>query len=217
MGSDDQVVGLPTALRRAQVVETVRRRRFVSVGDLSTAFGVSEVTIRNDLDLLAKQSQLERVRGGAIHHATSSLEANYEDSQGAHAAAKQAIGIAAAALVQGGQTVLLDAGTTVSAVAAALAARPDLHDLTVFTNGLRIALELEAVIPRFTVMVTGGSLRQQQHALVNPFGTVILEQVHGHIAFLECEGIDAQAGVTHVNSPRPRSSGCCSRLHDSGS
>jgi DeoR family transcriptional regulator of aga operon len=199
MDIDGEAPGLPTALRRSQVLETVRRRRFVSVADLSLAFSVSEVTIRNDLDLLAKQGQLERVRGGAIHHATTSLEATYEEARDAHAAAKAAIGLAAAALVESGQTVLLDAGTTVSAVATSLASRADLHDVTVFTNGLQIALELEAAIPQFSIMLTGGSLRRQQHSLVNPFGTVILEQVHGHVAFLECQGIDAQAGVTHVN------------------
>jgi DeoR family transcriptional regulator of aga operon len=199
MDRDGETSGLPTAVRRSQVLETVRRRRFVSVADLSAAFGVSEVTIRNDLDLLAQQGHVERVRGGAIHHATTPLEASYEQAQVAQTAAKQAIGAAAAGLVESGQTVLLDAGTTVAAVAAAMAARSDLHDVTVFTNSLRIALELEAAIPQFTIMLTGGALRRQQHSLVNPFGTLILEQVHGHVAFLECEGVDAQAGVTHVN------------------
>jgi DeoR family transcriptional regulator of aga operon len=199
MDKDVQAPGLPTAVRRAQVLETVRRRRFVSVTDLSAAFNVSEVTIRNDLDLLAEGGQLERVHGGAIHRATASLEATYEQARDSHVQEKQSIGAAAAALVESGQTVLLDTGATVSAVATALAARSGLHDVTVFTNGLQIALELERAIPQFTVMVTGGSLRRQQHALVNPFGTTILEQIHGHIAFLECEGIDAQAGVTNVN------------------
>lgn len=190
---------VPTSMRRAQVAETVRRRRFVSVAELSATFGVSEVTIRNDLDLLARNGQLERVRGGAVHRATAGLEATYEEARETRASQKEAIATAAAAVVQSGQTILLDSGSTAGAVASALASRSDLHDVTVFTNGLRVALELEGAIPQFTVILTGGCLRRQQHSLVNPLGTVILEQVHGHVAFLDCDGIDAQAGVTHVH------------------
>ena len=63
----------------------------------------------------------------------------------------------------------------------------------------RVALALESAIPRLTVMLTGGTLRRLQHSLVNPFATTILDQVHGHIAMLECDGVDVSAGVTHIN------------------
>lgn len=191
--------GLPTAARRAQVLETVRRQQFASVADLSAAFGVSEVTIRNDLDTLAEGGRIRRVRGGAVHRTTSSLEASYEQAQDTRVAEKQSIARVASALVESGQTVILDAGTTVAAAARALAERKDLHDVTVFTNGLRVALELEPAIPQLNVLLTGGTLRRLQHSLVNPFGTTILDQVHGHIAILECDGVDPAAGITHVN------------------
>ena len=190
---------LPTAVRRARVLETVRRQRFASVSDLSATFGVSEVTIRNDLDTLAEDGQLLRVRGGALHSATGGTEAPFELAQDSHADEKAAIAAATAAFVESGQTVLLDVGTTVAAVARAIAARSDLRDVTVFTNGLRVALELEPAIPRVTVLLTGGTLRPLQHSLVNPFGTAILEQVHGHIAILGCHGIEPEAGVTGSN------------------
>ena len=194
-----ETMGLPTGARREQVLETVRRQQFASVADLSAAFGVSEVTIRNDLDTLAEDGRLRRVRGGAVHRATSSLEAPYEQAQDTHVAEKLTIGRLASALVESGQTVLFDAGTTAAATARSLAARTDLHDVTVFTNGIRVALELEPAIPLLNVLLTGGTLRRLQHSLVNPFGTTILEQVHGHVAFLECDGVDPAAGVTHVN------------------
>ena len=85
------------------------------------------------------------------------------------------------------------------AVARALAARGDLHDVQVFTNGLRVALELEAAIPRISVIVTGGTLRPTQHSLVNPLGTAILDQIHAHLAFVGCDGIEAEAGVTNTS------------------
>lgn len=191
--------GLSTAARRARILEAVKSSLFVSVADLSSHFGVSEVTIRSDLDALAEEGQIQRVRGGAVHRATATLEVPFEQDQDTSPDEKRAIATAAVELVESGQTVLLDASSTVATMARALAARSDLHDVTVFTNGLRVALELEAAIPRFTVLLTGGTLRRQQHSLVNPMGMAILEQIHGHIAFVGCHGIDAQAGATHVS------------------
>lgn len=190
---------LPTAVRRDRVLETIRRQQFASVGALSAAFDVSEVTIRSDLDTLAEQGKIQRIRGGAVHRTSPKLEASFEDAQDSHAAEKVAIAAAAANLVESGQTVILDAGTTTAAVARALIERDDLHDVTIFTNSIRVALEVEPAIPRFTVMITGGTLRRPQHSIVNPFGTTILDQIHGHIGILDCEGIDPAAGVTHVN------------------
>ena len=190
---------LPTGVRRARVLELVRRRQFASVSGLSAAFGVSEVTIRNDLDVLAEDGHLQRVRGGAVHSATAGRETPFEQAAVARAEEKAWIGAAAALLVESGQTVFLDVGSTAAAVARALVARTDLEEVTVFTNGLRIALELEPAIPRFAVILTGGTLRRLQHSLVNPLATVILEQVHAHLGFLECAGIDPEAGVTNIN------------------
>jgi DeoR family transcriptional regulator of aga operon len=198
-GVDNETQPLPAPLRREQVLETVKRRRFASVSDLSSAFGVSEVTIRSDLDWLAEEGRLQRVRGGAVHGTTARLEMPFEASQDAFAAEKANIAVEAARLVEPGQTILLDIGTTIAAVARAIADRGDLHDVTVFTNGLLIAMALEPAIPQVNVLLTGGTLRRMQHSLVNPFGTTILEQVHGHIAFLGCNGIEPEAGVTNVS------------------
>ncbi|HEX9044079.1 MAG TPA: DeoR/GlpR family DNA-binding transcription regulator [Candidatus Limnocylindrales bacterium] len=196
---DEPVVVLPTSLRRDRVFETIRRHEFVSVADLSDAFGVSEVTIRSDLEALAEDGKIRRVRGGAIHRATVSREPSYEQQAEASGGEKERIGEAAAAMVESGQTIILDASPTTAAVARALAARTDLRDVHVFTNGLRIALELEPAIPHVTVIVTGGTLRRMQHSLVNPLGNVILDQIHAHVAFVGCDGIEAEAGVTNTS------------------
>jgi DeoR family transcriptional regulator of aga operon len=198
-GSEDDLAQLPTGVRRARVLELVRRRQFVSVAGLSATFGVSEVTIRNDLDVLAEEGHLQRVRGGAVHATSGGREAPFEQALVARAVEKALIGAAAAGLVESGQTVFLAAGTTAAAVARALVARPELEDVVVITNGLRIALALEPAIPRFSVVLTGGTLRTIQHSLVNPLGGVILEQVHAHVGFLECDGIDPGAGVTSIS------------------
>jgi len=190
---------LPTSVRRSRILATIRRHEFASVSDLSARFGVSEVTIRSDLEALAVGGEIRRVRGGAVHRATVTTEPSFEQSADAASGEKERIGRAAAALVDSGQTLILDAGSTTAAVARALVARSDLTDVSVFTNGLRIALELEPAVPRFTVMVTGGTLRPTQHSLVNPLGTVILDQIHAHLVFVGCDGIDAEAGATNTS------------------
>ncbi|MEA2027215.1 MAG: DeoR family transcriptional regulator, partial [Chloroflexota bacterium] len=125
--------GLPTSLRRGRVAEAIRRSQYTSVSDLATTFGVSEVTIRSDLDALAQSGLVRRVRGGAVHRAAGSLEASFEHDANERAAEKAAIGEAAAALVESGQTVMLGVGSVVAAVARALALRTDLADVTVVT------------------------------------------------------------------------------------
>jgi DeoR family transcriptional regulator, aga operon transcriptional repressor len=103
--------------------------------------------------------------------------------------------------VAGGDTVLLDVGTTTTAVARALVARADLRDVTVITSGLRVALELERAWPRISVVVTGGTLRPLQHSLVNPLGTVMLERLNAALAFIGCNGVDVAGGITNINLP----------------
>jgi DeoR family transcriptional regulator of aga operon len=114
---------------------------------------------------------------------------------------KQQIGALAASLVTSGQSIILDVGTTTLAIARALLARTELTDVVIITNGLSIALALEPAIPRFTVIVTGGSLRPLQHSLVEPLARTVLSQVHADLAFIGCNGVDAGQGVTNINLP----------------
>jgi len=199
-GDRDGDGGLPTSVRRDRVAEAIRRSSYTSVTDLAAAFSVSEVTIRNDLDALAEAGQVRRVRGGAIHRAAGTLEATFEADAGSHAAEQAAIGMAAAALVESGRTIMLGTGSTVAAVARALAARTDLADVTVITNGMRVAMELEPAIPNINVIVSGGTLRSRQHSLVNPLGTALLGELHAHLTIVGCDGIEATAGLTAANA-----------------
>lgn len=174
---------------------------FTSVTELAVGFGISEVTVRSDLDALAGRGHIRRVRGGAVPRTAPTPERPLEVAQSAHAAEKAAVGRAAAALVRSGETIVLDVGTTAVAAARALVARPDLSDVTIFTNGLTTALELEPAIPRFTVVVTGGTLRPLQHSLVDPLGATLLEGISADTVFVGCNGVDVHAGVTNINLP----------------
>ena len=179
----------------------IKEREFVRVGELSSRFGVSEVTVRGDLDSLAARGKVHRVRGGAIPRLMPRQEQPFEDSISSFAAEKVAIGQAAAALLEDGETVLVDVGTTAAAAARAIAARAELNDVVVFTNGLKTALELEPATPRITVVVLGGTLRPLQHSLVDPLATLILDQISVKTVLLGCNGVDPIGGITNINLP----------------
>jgi DeoR family transcriptional regulator of aga operon len=103
--------------------------------------------------------------------------------------------------VSSGDCVYLDAGSTALAVADALLDRHELHDVIVVTSSLALALALEPAIPRFEVIVTGGTLRPLQHSLVNPFAASMLASLRFDVAFIGCNGIHPTDGVTNVNLP----------------
>ncbi len=201
MSTDGREPPVPQALRRERMLAEIREREFVRVGELSDRFGVSEMTVRGDLDSLAARGKVHRVRGGAIPRLIPRQEQPFEDSVSAFAAEKVAIGQAAAALLADGETAIIDVGSTAAAAARAIAARTELDDVVVFTNGLKTALELEPAFPRITVVVLGGTLRPLQHSLVDPMATLILEQISVKTVFLGCNGVDPVGGVTNINLP----------------
>ncbi|MCU1447318.1 DeoR/GlpR family DNA-binding transcription regulator [Cryobacterium sp.] len=197
---------LPAHQRREQIQRLVHERGFVRVSELSDTFGVSGVTARADLDQLESAGSLTRIHGGAVPAGLAPVgrpdrEFSFEEALVSSVLPKQQIGELAASLVSSGQSVILDVGTTTLAVARALVARTDLTDVVVITNGLSIALALEPAIPRFTVIVTGGSLRPLQHSLVDPLAHTVLSQVHADLAFIGCNGVDVDGGVTNINLP----------------
>jgi len=199
---NEEATTLPAAVRRERMLQLILEREFVRVADLSDAFGISEVTVRGDLDALDHSQAVRRVRGGAM--ARSKVvrpELSFEESLTASVVEKQRIGEQAAALVTSGMSIILDVGTTTTAVARALAVRADLDQITVITNGLNIALQLEAAMPGVTVIVTGGTLRRLQHSLVDPMASLLLERMHADLAFIGCNGVDVTHGVTNINLP----------------
>ena len=191
---------LPATTRRERMLQLIAEREFVRVADLAGAFGISEVTARADLAALAASHAVRRVRGGAMAPARDGgVERSFEESAVVFAGEKRRIAEHAAAMVGAGTSVLLDVGTTTTAVARALVARTDLEGVVVTTNGLNIALELEAAIGRITVVLTGGTLRRLQHSLVDPYASEHLRRMDGaDLAFVGCNGVDAECGVTNL-------------------
>jgi DeoR family transcriptional regulator, aga operon transcriptional repressor len=192
---------VPAELRQERIAGLVNERGFMRVVDLANRFRVSTVTIRSDLQSLEARGKLHRIRGGAVPPSVVPEEQPFEAAELGLATEKAHIGQYASRMVASGETVLLDVGTTTTAVARALIARTDLRDVTVFTPALNVALELERAYPRITVVVTGGTVRPLQHSLVNPLATVLLGKLNAAVAFIGCNGVDVRGGVTNINLP----------------
>ena len=189
-------VSLRAAIRHEEILYSLEAAGRVSTRDLENRLGVTAVTIREDLRFLEGKGLLTRTRGGALAREGVSAERTLEQTAMTNRAEKKAIGAHAAAMIQNGQTVIIDVGSTTTALANSLSA--DLHGVVVITNGLNIAMTLESV-PGVSVIVTGGTLRPLQHSLVAPMGTLLLEKLKADIAFLGCNGVDPERGFTNTN------------------
>ncbi|MGW6461274.1 DeoR/GlpR family DNA-binding transcription regulator [Streptomyces sp. NPDC055078] len=188
------------------LLELLATQGRVEVEEAAAALAVSPATIRRDLDELAGQQLLVRTRGGAIAHGVSyELPLRYKSSR--HAPEKQRIAAAVAELIEAGQVVGLNGGTTTTEVARALALRTGggphraadatAPALTVVTNALNIAVEL-AVRPQIKIVVTGGVARPQSYELVGPLAMGVLNEVVLDVAVLGVDGVDPRLGLmTH--------------------
>ena len=183
-----------------ELLELLAAAGQLQVEEAAKALGVSEATVRRDLDELASQQMLTRIRGGAVAQGvTYDLPLRYKSER--HPSEKQRIAAVAAALVRPGQVTGLNGGTTTTEVARALATRSDLNPqvpppaVTVVTNALNIATEL-AVRQHIKIVTTGGVARPQSYELTGPLATGVLEQVTLDVAILGVDGIDAAAGAT---------------------
>lgn len=185
--------------RRALILEEVRRRGGVRVNELTRALNVSDMTVRRDLDILAREGLLRKVHGGAVPgDEPSSHEPGFEAKSEWETAAKNAIARAAATLVAPGSAIALSAGTTTHSLASELV---EVSDLTVVTNSVRTAgvfEEARRTGSTTTVILTGG-VRTPSDALVGPIADQAIRSLHVDLLFLGCHGLGAATGLTTPN------------------
>lgn len=190
------------AERRKRIAERVARDQFVSVQDLVDEHEVTSVTIRADIEAITKEfKQFRRVRGGIMRVQQFLTETRFEERTGEDAALKKLIGRAASTEIRSNESIFLDVGTTTMEIAQAIAEDESLQNVTVFTNGLNIALALESSWPRIQTVVTGGTVRPLQHSLVEPMAGLLLREIRVGKAFLGCNGIDSRGAITTTNLP----------------
>jgi DeoR/GlpR family transcriptional regulator of sugar metabolism len=204
LSESDDGRGLLAEQRRAAIAAAVRARGGVRVTDLVQRFGVSDMTVRRDLDALARDGMVEKVHGGAVAVAvgdSSAHEPGFDAKRTLETAAKEVIAAAAAALVRPGGAVALSAGTTTFALARRLT---DVPELTVVTNSIRIAdlfaqrLRPPGGRPGASVVLTGGT-RTPSDALVGPVADQAIRSLNFDLVFIGCHGISVAAGLSTPN------------------
>lgn len=178
--------------RRTRILELVRQRKKVTVNQLSEILNVSPATVRGDLRDLDRQRLLIRTHGGAIEKSRASFELNSSKRSMVNLAAKQAIAAAAEKLLEDGDTILLDTGTTTIELAKRLVS---LRELTVVTNDLEIALIAEG-LPDAEVVLLGGSIRKGYHCTVGPAATRMTHDLRVDKAFMATNSLSPDAGAT---------------------
>ncbi|SFS55413.1 DeoR/GlpR family DNA-binding transcription regulator [Saccharopolyspora flava] len=183
--------------RQEVILDEVRRTGAVQVGDLVQRLGVSDMTIRRDLDALARRGLVEKVYGGATSTiGTSTDEPGFEAKSVRQLTEKEAIAALAAEQIQPGTAIGLSAGTTTWTLARQL---DEIPDLTIVTNSVRVAdaLQQRGRVDR-TVVLTGG-VRTPSDALVGPVAVQSLRSLHLDLVFLGVHGMAPRAGFTTPN------------------
>jgi DeoR/GlpR family transcriptional regulator of sugar metabolism len=183
--------------RQTFILDRVREDGAVRVTDLVRALGVSDMTVRRDLERLHERGFLEKVHGGATAIAHNAMfEPGFAAKSALQQREKDAIADAAVALVEPGMAIAVSAGTTTYALAQRLASVPG---LTVVTNSVRVGEVLyQAGRPDHTIILTGG-VRTPSDALVGPFAVAALRTVHVDLVFVGVHGMDPHSGFTCPN------------------
>jgi DeoR family transcriptional regulator of aga operon len=181
--------------RRREILELLQTEGRVLVRDLSKRFRTSLITIRKDLEFLHHQGQLERTHGGALPLRTGALrDRTLQEKERLHRQEKLRIAAAAVRMIRPGQVVILDSGTTTTAIARACR---QFRSLTVITNATNIAQELAGT--SVEVLLTGGTLRKNSFSLVGPLAEESLRRLSADLLFLAVDGFDVRYGLTTPN------------------
>jgi DeoR/GlpR family transcriptional regulator of sugar metabolism len=194
-----EMVVLSPRRRRQEIVRLASTNGLASVDDLSETFAVSPSTIRRDLAKLEADGQIARTYGGAIAsyaHAESSLR----QRMGEEYEAKRAIAHSAASQIDVEESIFLDAGSTVAALAREIRSRTD---LTITTTSLIVLNELSRS-EHPTINALGGTLRMISQGFVGPLAEAALENISFDRAFLGADSVDAELGICEADPHQTR-------------
>jgi DeoR family galactitol utilization operon repressor len=177
-----------TSERERAIINSLLEKGSVTVADLSRDLAVSEVTIRSDLNSLEKRGLLSRVHGGAV----PALHPHILERQNLMLEEKQSIARAAAGLVRNGDTIMIEAGTTLALVCRYLGAKRDIHVITnsaLAFNGAKNNLALK-------ITLCGGEFRSSTESFVGPIAVETIRRFNVKIAFIGTDGFSARNGIT---------------------
>ncbi len=188
--------GSSTVGRRKQILEQLHEHGQVFVQQLSRQFKVSEVTIRNDLEQLEQKKMLIRARGGAMNfEGHVGIDQRIADKNKINYHEKSLIGKKAAQLINEGDTIILDSGTTTAEIVKNLSS---FKTLNIITNALNI-VNLLIGYPAVNIIIPGGYLRQNAMSLVGPLAERNLRNFYVDKVFLSADGFDTRHGIFTPN------------------
>ena len=170
-------------VRRAALMAAIHARGECSVADLASASGASEATVRRDLAALERQGMVDRTWGGARAHVALRYPESFVRRAANGAAAKHAVALEAAAMVEPNMVVGISGGTTCTVLARMLRGRP----INVVTNAVNVAAELYGTRPT-KVILTGGALKANSYELVGAGAEAIIRSYHLDLFFFSCSG-----------------------------
>ena len=182
--------------RQQEILEELERAGSVSVAALSRSLGVSDMTVRRDLEELSARDLLRKVHGGAVPIPKTAAEPHFVQKQKLNRAQKRAIARAALVFANDGDTVAFSAGTTTWQIAETL--KRDRGSLTFITNSTNIALTLQENGWE-QIVLSGGMFRTPSDELVGPFVDRTLRTLNADELFLGVQGIHPEAGLTTPN------------------
>ncbi len=186
-----------TVDRRMKIMQKLSVNDQVFVNELSKEFGVSEVTIRNDLQQLESKKLLIRARGGAMSTTqVVSFDLQLGEKHKLHMAEKVRIGKAAARLIKESDTLIMDSGTTTLEIIRNI--EPSLNNVTVITNALNIANQLVST-PNVNLIIPGGVLRKNSLSLIGPLAEKSFRNFFVDKVFLGVDGFDTMNGISTPN------------------
>lgn len=185
-----------TKERRAIILQQISKKNSVSINELKEMFNVSEVTLRKDLNAMHNARLVIRTRGGAmkIPDVEKGSDIPISTKKFDNVREKEGIGKLAATLINEGETILLDSGTTTLEIAKNL---QRFSHLTIVTNAMNIALELQKY-ERFTVILLGGHIRPTSLSTVGPIAEANIKSLFCDKLFL---GVDSFSVGTGVSTP----------------
>lgn len=178
--------------RKSLIVDYINHRRKATVQELCESFHVSSATIRNDLRELELAKQIVRTHGGALRPAKASFEAQADEKEVQNLDAKRKIAQCALGMIDPGDTIILDTGSTTLELARLLV---DIPDLTVVTNDLVIAMMLESH-PSAQVILVGGKVRKNFHSTVGTYGKDLLRGLSVDKAFMGANSFSIEKGAS---------------------
>ena len=182
--------------RRDIIARLLEDQERVSVAELSTRFGVTDVSIRRDMVILEDAGRLRRVHGGAVAASRSRVESPYALKARENREQKARIGAAAAGLIRAGDVVVFDSGTTVAQVAVHIAGQLRRGSaITAVTNSLPVIDEIAGWDSPHLICL-GGLYLPDHQALVGPQTVADLRELSADLVFIGCDGLTAETGLT---------------------